>query len=102
MSSPDPAWKTIKLIVSPQYKAIGVQTYTAVHAITDPVSVLKSVPFISASPSVRRDDLMLLFRGRKISHEDEEGTFEALMQKVQSRPWLSYSGGGFIDRGSIM
>ena len=94
MSSPEPASKTIKLVLSSQYN--GVQNYTAVRPITDPVSILKSVPLSSTGPYVRRDDLTLLFRGQKVSREDEEGTFEALMRKVRSCPCLFTAGMGSL------
>jgi hypothetical protein len=72
--------KTIKLVVSNQRHELGVSDYSALHSITDTVSSLKSVYHTSLGPN----DLILLFRGRKISTQDENLTFEALMQKVQT------------------
>jgi hypothetical protein len=72
--------KTIKLVVSNQRHEFGLSDYSALHSITDTVSILKSVYDTSLGPN----DLILLFRGRKISNQDENLTFEALMQKVRA------------------
>jgi hypothetical protein len=70
--------KTIKLVVSPQYHSLGYQDYTAVHDVSDPLSILKS----AGSSTTRPGEMTLLFRGRKITPEEENISFETLMKKV--------------------
>jgi hypothetical protein len=70
--------KTIKLVVSPQYHSLGYQDYTAVHDVSDPLSILKS----AGSSTTRPGEITLLFRGRKITPEEEDISFETLMKKV--------------------
>jgi hypothetical protein len=80
-SSPEAVQKkTIKLVVSNQRHEFGLSDYSALHSITDSVSILKAVYNASLGPN----NLILLFRGRKISTQDQNLTFEALMQKVRN------------------
>ena len=78
--------KTIKLVVSPQFHSLGYCDYTATHNVSDPLSILKSAGSSSSTPRV--GDMTLLFRGRKITPEEENISFESLMQKVSSYIWL--------------
>ena len=70
--------KTIKLVFSPHDIALGYRDYTSVHELSDTPIILKK----SASPNSRAEGMTLLFRGRKITSEEENMTFEALIEKV--------------------
>jgi hypothetical protein len=77
--------KTIKLVVSPQHHSLGYQDYTAIHNVSDPLSILKA----AGSSTTRLGEMSLLFRGRKITPEEENISFESLMKKVCSF-WMVY------------
>jgi len=68
--------KTIKLVFTPQDHELGYRDYVADHDLSDSPSILKSI-----GNNAQRE-MNLLFRGRKVTPEEEAMTFEALMQKV--------------------
>jgi hypothetical protein len=87
MSSAETRRKTIKLVVSPQYRSTGYQDYTAIHDISDKVSVLKDAALANnRNDGTPNAEMTLLFRGRKITPEEESFSFEALMEKVRVFP----------------
>lgn len=79
MASEEPRRKTIKLVFCSQDIAQGYRDYTAAHELSDTPSVLKTV----ATPSLRNGGMTLLFRGRKLTSDEENMTFESLMEKVR-------------------
>jgi hypothetical protein len=70
--------KTIKLVVPPQYHPLGYKDYTASHNLSETPSLLKS----AGSQNGQLGGMTLLFRGRRISPEEEAMTFEDLIKKV--------------------
>ena len=79
MSLPPPtATKTIKLVVPPQYHDLGYQDYTATLSLSETPSTLKR----AGTQNGLLDGMTLLFRGRRITPEEEQVSFEELMKKV--------------------
>jgi len=78
MSTSETRKKEIKLVVSPQYHSLGYKDYTAFHDLSDTPFILKSAASADSCPG----EMTLLFRGRKITSEDEKISFEQLMNKV--------------------
>jgi hypothetical protein len=72
--------RTIRLVVPPQYHPLGYTEYTGTHDLSDSPSLLK----LAGSRDGQLPGMTLLFRGRKISPEEEVMTFDTLMKKV----WL--------------
>lgn len=77
---PLPQRKTVKLVVSPQYFPYGYHDYTGTHYLSETPALLKTV----RATSPRAGDMTLFFRGRRITPEEENMTFEALMKTVLS------------------
>jgi hypothetical protein len=70
--------KTIRLVVPPQYHPLGYKDYIASHDLSDSPSLLKH----AGSRDGQLPGMTLLFRGRKISPEEETMSFDALIKKV--------------------
>ena len=79
-STSGPQKKTVKLVVSSDYHPFGYKDYTAMHDLSDTVSILKT----AGSSNPRQGEMTFLFRGRKLTKEEENITFEELMRKVSS------------------
>jgi len=78
-SEPSPR-KTVKLVVSQQYSHYGYQNYTGIHDLSETPALLKTIRTSSSSP--RPGEMTLFFRGRRITAEEEDMTFESLMKTV--------------------
>lgn len=79
MSQPGvPTTKTIKLVVPPQYHSLGYQDYTSTLSLSETPSVLKR----AGSQNGLQEGMTLLFRGRRITPEEEHISFQDLMKKV--------------------
>jgi len=82
MSQPTPpttATKTIKLVVPPQYHPLGYQDFTATLSLSETPLALKR----AGTQNGLLKGMTLLFRGRRISSEDENIPFLELMKKVR-------------------
>ena len=79
MSASETRKITIKLVGSPP----GYRDYTAVHDVADKLSVLTTAAKDANYAHAPR--MTLLFRGQKITPQELDITFEALIQKVGIR-----------------
>jgi len=82
-----PLKKTVKLIVPPHYHVLGYQDYTAQVDLSD-------TPILLKAAGTRHGDIQgmtLLFRGRKISPEEENMSFWELIQRVRAQTSLEGS-----------
>lgn len=70
--------KTIKLVVPPHYHSLGYQDYVAELNLSDTPLTLKS----AGSRNGDVEGMTLLFRGRRITPDEENLSFEQLMEKV--------------------
>jgi hypothetical protein len=77
-SSSKPPTKYIRLLVPHEYHCLGYQDYAGHHVLSDTPAFLKSPD----SETGRLGGITLLFRGQRISPEEENMTFEELMKKV--------------------
>jgi hypothetical protein len=76
--APPTTAKTIKLVVPPQYHDLGYQDYTATVPLSETPSTVKR----AGTQNGLLDGMTLLFRGRRITPEEEQVSFQDLMKKV--------------------